>query len=100
MRLWDTESRTPPQSLTPGQSSVRMLRFSPQGSLLAVVGFGQGIELWDTAAHAVVATLQAGDRVDDLTFSPDGRRLAACGQGTPRSGPSSSRSRGRSASTR
>jgi eukaryotic-like serine/threonine-protein kinase len=78
IRLWDVDSLTPLPSLTPNQSAVQFLRFSPQGSLLAVVGFGgRSVELWDTAAHSLVAVLQTPDRMADLAFSPDGRTLAA-----------------------
>ncbi len=80
VRLWDIEARTS-HSLTPNQSRVWFLRFSPRGSLLAVVG-GRDIELWDTAAASPVAVLSSSsDRIDDVAFAPDGHTLAACGQG-------------------
>jgi serine/threonine protein kinase/WD40 repeat protein len=78
VRLFDIESKLALSSFSPNKSSVTLLRFSPQGSLLAVVGFGgRDVELWDTAAHAVVAILPTPDRLDDIAFSPDGRTLAA-----------------------
>jgi WD40 repeat protein len=78
VRLWDVDTRTPMPSLTPNQSFVRLLRFSPRGSLLAMIGQGsRDVELWDTAAHAVVAALPTLDPIDDLAFSPNGVALAA-----------------------
>ncbi len=78
VRLWDTVSRTALPSLTPGQTEVRLLRFSPAGSLLAVAGlFGRDVEVWDTAAHSLVSVLPTADPVEDVAFSPDGRTLAA-----------------------
>ena len=81
VRLFDIESKLTLASFAPNKSSVHLLRFSPQGSLLAVVGsFGRDVELWDTAAHNVVAILPTPDRLDDVAFSPDGRTLAASSQ--------------------
>jgi WD40 repeat protein len=79
--LWDLDTRTPQPSFSPQSSFVRLLRFSPRGTVLAVAGLG-AIELWDPTAHAVVSALPTSDWVDDLAFAPDGRTLAAAGQGS------------------
>jgi eukaryotic-like serine/threonine-protein kinase len=83
IRLWDIELRSPMPSLATTQGFVRMLRFSPRGSLLAVVGgTGREIELWDTAdtaVHSLIAVLPTTEPVFDLAFAPDGRTLAAAG---------------------
>ncbi len=82
VRLWDTVTRTPLPSLTPNQSEVRLLRFSPRGALLAIAGrLNRDVELWDTSAHALVAVLPTPDPVEDLAFSPDGGTLAAATTG-------------------
>lgn len=81
--LWDVETRTPMPGIEPIQTMVRLLRFSPRGSLLAVVGFaGRDVELWDTAAHGPVAVLSTPGVVGDVSFSPDGTTLAAATSGT------------------
>jgi len=83
IRLWDLNTRTPVQSVTPNQSAVRLLRFSPHGSFLAVVGIlGRDIELWDTDAHTRVAVLSSAEPIQEVAFSPDGRTLAATGAGS------------------
>jgi serine/threonine protein kinase/WD40 repeat protein len=86
IRLWDLDNpafpaRTPlPTSLTPpAQSYTRMMRFSPQGTLLAIAGTGP-IELWDPVAHSLVAVLGMSDQATDLAFAADGRTLAAVGR--------------------
>ena len=56
-----------------------MMRFSPQGNLLAIVGSGP-IELWDPVALNLVAVLGMSDQATDVAFSPDGRTLAAVSQ--------------------
>ena len=90
IQLWDTASETSLGQLTPHQSDTRILRFHPQGSLLAAVGPGTEIELWDPASHGLVAVLSTGETdrpepshdVEDVAFSPDGRTLVASAHGT------------------
>jgi serine/threonine protein kinase/WD40 repeat protein len=90
IQLWDTESDTPLGQLTPQESEIRLLRFHPEGTLLAAAGRGTDIELWDTASHGRVAVLPASETnrsepphdVEDLAFSPDGRTLVASAHGT------------------
>ncbi|MFI5457780.1 MAG: WD40 repeat domain-containing serine/threonine protein kinase [Isosphaerales bacterium] len=82
IRIWDLDRPGPafPTSLTPStQTRTRLLRFSTQGTLLAIVGGGP-IELWDPAVHSLVAVLQMNDQATDLAFAPDGRTLAAVGR--------------------
>jgi serine/threonine protein kinase/WD40 repeat protein len=80
IRLWEVGTRTSLPSLNSYQSYVRQLRFNPKGTLLAVAGPTLGVELWDPAAHAVVAMLKMSDQAHDLAFSSDGRTLAAVSQ--------------------
>ena len=57
-----------------------MMRFNPQGTLLATVA-GPNVELWDTVSHKMLAALPAADVLTDLAFTPDGRTLAVGGSG-------------------
>ena len=75
VRLWDLDSRTFLTELTPNQSFTWQMRFSPQGTLLAIAGLGP-VELWDPVAHALVAGLKTPEQVNDLAFAPDGQTLA------------------------
>ncbi len=77
VRLWDIHDRTPLPGVTPHQSFVRFLRFSPDGTLLAVAGNGMDVEIWDPAANTLVAALPTAEPVLELAFSPGGRHLAA-----------------------
>ena len=55
IRIWDLDSPSSQTSLNPpAQSYTRMMRFSPQGNLLAIMGSGP-IELWDPVALNLVA---------------------------------------------
>jgi serine/threonine protein kinase/WD40 repeat protein len=85
IQLWDTAAETSLGQLTPHQSDTRILRFHPRGALLAAVGPGSEIELWDPASHGLIAVLSSDETdrqepshdVRDVTFSPDGRALVA-----------------------
>ena len=57
---------------------MRLMRFSPQGNLLAIMGSGP-IELWDPVALNLVAVTVDGEQEQaiDMAFAPDGRTLAA-----------------------
>jgi serine/threonine protein kinase/WD40 repeat protein len=82
VQLWNLESQALLASLTPSQSVVSMIRFDPEGSVLALVGRNDStIELIDPVGHSQIAILRTSDRLFDLAFSPDGRRLAAGGLG-------------------
>ena len=71
-------------SLSDHRGYVRLLRFSPDGALLAVVGWRTGVDLWDPAANALVASLPTTDQVDDLAFSGPRTLLVAAGEATAR----------------
>jgi eukaryotic-like serine/threonine-protein kinase len=87
LQLWQLDFRSAPSDpnatsvspLATRQSLVQLLRFSPSGTMLAVMGSNTGIELWDLSADTMVATLPTPDRVNDVAFSPNGRLLAAGG---------------------
>jgi WD40 repeat protein len=63
-------------------SPVTSAKFSPDGKLLALGGYGQ-VRLIDPASGNVIATLSGhANYVRSLAFSPDGKLLAAAG-GSP-----------------
>jgi WD40 repeat protein len=66
-------------------SPVTSVKFSPDGSVLAVGGYGQ-VRLIDPASEKVLATLSGhANFVRSLAFSSDGKLLAAAG-GAPQIG--------------
>jgi serine/threonine protein kinase/WD40 repeat protein len=77
IQLWDRGAGTIRASLTSTRGMPWLMRFNPQGTLLATAG-GNHVELWDTISHKILAVLppSSGDRVNDLSFTPDGRTLA------------------------
>lgn len=77
--MWLGLGRTPLPGFYHNLNFVSAMRFSPDGRLLAVAGYGTGIELWDPATNTLVATVRSSERVRDLAFSPTGETLAALG---------------------
>jgi len=64
--------------------SIRTIRFSPDGKLLATAGYDGTARLWDAETGAEVRPLQAAfgqETIFDLEFSPDGQWLAVAGVG-------------------
>ncbi|HEY2466488.1 MAG TPA: c-type cytochrome domain-containing protein [Terracidiphilus sp.] len=70
----------------PVLSAVASVRFSPDGSVLAVGGY-QKVRLLDTHSGKVIAEFVGhADAVRSIAFSPDGKKLAAAGGEPQREG--------------
>lgn len=68
LRIFDNYSST----------SITSLAYSPDGSIIASGTFDQRIHLWDSQTGDLLKTLFAHSGfIEDLTFSPDGTKLAA-----------------------
>ncbi len=72
--IWDVPGRKRLATLQAKEG--RRVAFSPRGDLLATDS-GYLIRLWRTATADLVGELALTSSVRDLTFSPDGTRLAA-----------------------
>ncbi len=58
---------------------ITSLDFSPDGTLLAVAGFHE-VLLWKADGSELLARLVGlSERIQTVSFSPDGKKLAACG---------------------
>lgn len=79
--IWDYQTQTLVHRFGAYNSAVEALAFSPDGSLLATGGDNYDLYLWDVQDGSGVQLVGAVNSIKSLTFSPDGRRLAA-GVGT------------------
>ncbi|MFC6021488.1 helix-turn-helix domain-containing protein [Plantactinospora solaniradicis] len=74
LRVLNTSAPTGPRVLEP----VSLAAFSPDGTMLAVWGFGP--VLWADAANGRLRRLGAHQNVSALTISPDGRLVASASE--------------------
>ena len=88
--VWDFYSREPiGDPLIAHQSGVSGIAFSPDGILLASVGFlSEGsVRIWDLGNEPPTSYLLGSDYTDldaydVVSFSPDGKKLVVCGEGS------------------
>jgi serine/threonine protein kinase/WD40 repeat protein len=76
VRLWDPDSQAQLTNLTPQQGFILRLDYNPDGTLLAVSGPGNDVEVWDPAAAQLVAALPTSERVEGVAFDTAGQWLA------------------------
>jgi WD40 repeat protein/DNA-binding SARP family transcriptional activator len=81
-RIWDVDTQEPIQEPLKVRPFTLGLDFSPDGSRLAIpFGFANpgtdGVEIYDARSGDRIATVVTEDEVRTVSFSPDGRVLAA-----------------------
>ncbi len=84
VRIWDVDSNISLPSIRSNEGTIRIIRFSPRGTLLALAGMSNDFEIWDPFDQsAPVARSSTPAWVEDVSFSRDGRKLAvACAEST------------------
>ncbi|PKX93693.1 uncharacterized protein P174DRAFT_459847 [Aspergillus novofumigatus IBT 16806] len=84
LQIWDVHHGQLQETFQRGVIRVSSVDFSPTGQRLAV-GFWDGIvQIWnvETGSWSLLQTLEAGEWVQSVAFSGDGRRLAIASQAT------------------
>jgi WD40 repeat protein len=84
VNVWDVAQRRKKHSLNvDSKGAVGDLAFSPDGRLLAAVGGGRSVKLWEVETGRELPMLEGhSDDLMTVAFSPDGRWLASAGVDT------------------
>jgi WD40 repeat protein len=77
VKVWDAGADQEARTLLRQTYLVHSVALSPDGGMLAAGGLDRTIHVWGAAAGLEVLTLRPNAQVYGLTFSPDGKRLAA-----------------------
>lgn len=79
MGIWDLTTEQQILRLS-HDSQVRVLTYSPDGTLLAGGGDKRTVHVWDLATGHEMHRFEHDGAVRALTFTPDGARLVSCGE--------------------
>jgi WD40 repeat protein len=77
VRLWDDASKTVLRELSGHRAFSWCMTFHPQGELLASGAHDGTVKLWEVSSGICVATFELSSVPMSVSFSPDGRLLAA-----------------------
>lgn len=76
--LWTMEGQQ--EAIFPGDKTVSSVAISPNGAQIAVCHSDDALRVWDVATRREVRQIRTGgksERVTNVAWSPDGKRLAA-----------------------
>jgi len=77
VKLWDLATAKLLRTLEGHLQSIYSVAFAPNGNTLVSIAWNDGIRFWETATGRQIRHLK--HQGDDLSLSPDGKRLAASG---------------------
>lgn len=81
VRVWDLATTLQVRAINPGTGPIGGTAFNRDGQLIAVAEADGHVTLWDAATGKLRRSLETPGRPWSLSFHPNGRFLAAGGQG-------------------
>ncbi len=78
VRLWDTRMKAPDPIVITNRESISDAKFSP-GSQWVLCNNARSAEVRDAHSGALLKRMQMDEVITHLAFSPNGRRVVACG---------------------
>ncbi|MBZ0294702.1 MAG: hypothetical protein K8L99_19220 [Anaerolineae bacterium] len=76
VKVWDPLERTARVTIEAHALRITALAFSDNGDLLATAGEEGTVKIWNWQDRELLATLDEGEPVDKIVFSPDATQLA------------------------
>jgi len=81
IRIWNVNTGKEERSLSGHAGGVCAVVFSLDGKQILSGSFDNTMKVWDPAIHREVLRCYRGAWTDQVAFSPDGKRIAACTEG-------------------
>lgn len=81
IKLWDVRTQTETMRLEDHTACVHDLAFAPNGGRLASASYDRSVRVWDLNGGQTLALYEGREMMSDLSWSPDGRELAALAEG-------------------
>jgi WD40 repeat protein/DNA-binding SARP family transcriptional activator len=81
-KIWDAATGAELVTLRGHSQSIDDIAFSPDGKILATASGDKTVKLWDVESWKELRTLDASDNIWIVSFSADGKLLAAGGEQT------------------
>ena len=75
--IWDIKSGRALLQLQGHRDAARTIAYSPDGSRIATGSDDRSVKIWDASSGACLHSLNLGERVHKVIFSPNSARLAA-----------------------
>ena len=82
LTTWNVKQRHEVQTFNNGVAAINSAVFSPDSMKIASVSYDKALKIWDVATGNLIYTLSTHSIAFDVSWSPDGTKIAYGGEGT------------------